>query len=420
MNTLPRKPVACASLEAAGDVDASTEPRRCTLSGPRRQQTPKQKAAPTPSVEQLTRMSEMYSLIDEYMAWNESMSDLGCPLLGPESPVRPGTSGTLFVDFGVDGEMEFSFRNGVYKKLPAPPVPSKSRDSSVVVSSHRESSIDHTARNPTKEPVHKSASPSDGTRHDSVISSGTTATSTFQQFRRSQSFELTRPPSRPLPPTPSQPSRIAQPPRYLHPQGRKAYPPQVHQTQRPSSQPRPSPPPSRASSEISFHTAVSEHGGQERYAVIEPPGPGIQYRSSSEWLKSGPGTERAGARTAYFDLPTSTPYASTNPPSTPPHSTPLHSPSIPAAYQRSTARPRIPSSLSHPQRKPLPPSPHTRQPVPSTHGSHKKRHRVVSFMRKMVVKAESVREKGWGKSRGKEMVKKKGRESSWVKAGYVT
>lgn len=65
------------------------------------------------------RMSDMYMMIDDHLAWNMSSSNL--------ESTRPGSSGTLFVDFDAAGDIEVSYRNGINKKLPTPPVPAKSQ-----------------------------------------------------------------------------------------------------------------------------------------------------------------------------------------------------------------------------------------------------------------------------------------------------
>ncbi|KAF2997334.1 hypothetical protein E8E13_003132 [Curvularia kusanoi] len=115
-------------------------------------------------------MSEIYNLIDDYMIWNKSSSDL---ILD-----RPGSSGTMFVDFTSNGEMEVSYRNGIHKKLPIPPGPSKIPTRPTTGSYCRESKsqqhsdIQLQQMGVKQVKVHPPRPPY-GLRYDSVISSGT-------------------------------------------------------------------------------------------------------------------------------------------------------------------------------------------------------------------------------------------------------
>lgn len=232
-------------------VDPNIE-RRSTPSGQRQGWSKRKASIATPQAH--PRMSEMHSLIDDYLAWNQSCSDLQRP--------RPDSSGTMFVDFGSNGEMEVSYRNGPNKKLPIPPVPSKMPTPPKSTPTHHQPAIKgRTQPHPHRKEARPSKPlpprPSYSSRHDSVVSSA------------AQNKDLSR--SHQAPSLPRLPSQT---PHHAHPQSRKPYPPQVHRTRRSSSQTAQAAPPSPNPSHIStstYHTAPSSHN-TEAYTVIEPGG----------------------------------------------------------------------------------------------------------------------------------------------------
>ena len=226
------------------------EPQRLEPRG-HRQQFWAQKAlgAPRPKA----RVSELNKLIDDYIEWNQSCSDI--------EPDRPGSSGTLFVDFVENGDMEVSYRNGVNKKLPSPPLPPQFPTPASLTSLRRRYKAEQISESKVGcKPV--PSLPSQSARHDSVISSRAA-----NAERIDPSFI---PPAQPQPsfPLPKITSRAPRPA-----PGRKLYPPQVHQTQRaPSQLPiarHSSPAPSQTST-ASFHTARSQ---RNREACINLPAP---------------------------------------------------------------------------------------------------------------------------------------------------
>ena len=124
MKPLPRGPRQQIQRKPLQRISPNIYDHRSTPSGPRELQAPAHKAS-TATAHDPFRMSEMYTMIDDHLAWNVSNSDL-------TKPTRPDSSGTMFIDFNPYGEMEVSYRNGVNKKLPTPPVPSKTSTPSKV------------------------------------------------------------------------------------------------------------------------------------------------------------------------------------------------------------------------------------------------------------------------------------------------
>ncbi|KAF2623909.1 hypothetical protein BU25DRAFT_451103 [Macroventuria anomochaeta] len=260
MKSLPRKPVQRKPLQ---DINPNVYDSRSTPRGPRQQQMPARKASTATSQAQ-SRMSEMYTMIDNHLAWNMSTSDL-------ESD-RPDSSGTMFVDFGTNGEMEVSYRNGVNKKLPTPPVPSKILAPSKPTSPRHESEVKEVLDVQQKEiKQHKPPPPrpSYSSRHDSVFSSGAEHEEHIDRFQ-----------ARSLPQVPATSSRRTG---NLQREIRRSYPPQVHRTQR-SSSPQTalthhtSPTPSQTST-ASYHTAPPPRD-DTAYTVVEPSGLTVQCHPS--------------------------------------------------------------------------------------------------------------------------------------------
>lgn len=248
MKSLPRRPRQRKPLHKLdGDMEQRLEPRG------HRQQFWAQKASGVPRPK--ARISELNRLIDDYIEWNQSCSDI--------EPDRPGSSGTLFVDFVENGDMEVSYRNGVNKKLPGPPLPPQIPTPASLSSLHRRYMADQIS-NPKAGCKPAPSLPSHSARHDSVISSRAA-----NADRIDPSFI---PPAPPPPPFPL-PKITSQTPRSVPGQPRKLYPPQVHRTQRtPSQLPiarHSSPAPSQTST-ASFHTARSQ---RNREACINLPAP---------------------------------------------------------------------------------------------------------------------------------------------------
>ncbi|KAJ4384967.1 hypothetical protein N0V86_000572 [Didymella sp. IMI 355093] len=255
MKTLPRQPKPRQPLQ---DKDSNLEMRR-TLRGQRA-------TAPKESMES-DRTVDLFTMIDDHLAWNMSASDL---VYHSPDPPRPSSSGTMFVDFGADGELEVSFRNGVNKKLPLPPVPSKNHAPAKPASPRRTIEVKPDPKIPCPKQQRTETHmkprpnrPSQSSRHDSVISPGA-----------NHSIDVSLPspfppPNRPLPPLPSR--------NPVNPQSRQSYPPQVHATSRSVSttkvhQSWPAP------SSTTNHIARDEVEGV--HAVIEPDSTTVSYQSS--------------------------------------------------------------------------------------------------------------------------------------------
>lgn len=155
------------------------------------------------------RMSDMYMMIDDHLAWNMSSSNL--------ESTRPGSSGTLFVDFDAAGDIEVSYRNGINKKLPTPPVPAKPTPPRREVQRKESKNTKTSTRKPLP------PRPSLSLRHDSIISTGHEDDEHIDPF---SSF----PTPQPLTPPPKNPRRSQSQPKREH----RSHPPQVHVTQRSS------------------------------------------------------------------------------------------------------------------------------------------------------------------------------------------
>ncbi|KAF1931232.1 uncharacterized protein M421DRAFT_342324 [Didymella exigua CBS 183.55] len=220
-------------------------------------------AGPMPS-KYSERTVDLFTMIDEHMAWNMSASDA-------ESP-RPNSSGTMFVDFGADGEVEVSYRNGMNKKLPcvpsttpAPSQPASPRHTVDIKQAPKTAgSNQQHAEAHLKPQPHHHFHPS---RHDSVIHPGA-----------SHTIDITQPP--PFPPPsrslPSLPYRVP-----LHPQSRM---PQVHATSRSVSTAkthRSAPAPSAAPT-TTYRTArdIETRGARDAvYTTTKPEGMTVSYKS---------------------------------------------------------------------------------------------------------------------------------------------
>jgi hypothetical protein len=357
MKSLPRRPKQRTPLHKIdADMEQRLEPRGL------RQQSWAQKASGTPRA----RISELNNLIDDYINWNQSSSDLGADL----ELDRPGTSGTLFVDFVENGDMEVSYRNGVNKKLPTPPLPPQIPTPASLSSLHRRFKA---------EPVRESKVhckcvpplPSHSARHDSVISSRTANADRIAPSLTPPA-QPQPPPSRPLPLIPPQ----APGPAPAHP--RKSKPPQVHRTQR-TSQVAParhaSPAPSRTSN-TSFHTARTSRN-REAYVEI----PARNYNAPAR----APTSSTAAAAAA----------------APPPPQKP--SPSPPRKPKRHT-RSKSGSTAA--------------MPAHAQRAGAERRSKVIAFVQKMLQKLEHLKELPQHHRRRRD--EPVGGKPSWVKAGYVT
>lgn len=394
MKSLPRQPKQRKPLQ---DMDPNVE-QRSTPRGPREQRSSGGNVS-TESV-QTQQEVDLFTMIDDHLAWNMSASDLTHH--NPDPP-RPSSSGTLFVDFGFNGEMEVSYRNGVNKKLPTPPVPSKILAPSKLTSARQTVEINikkevqpKSQRDETKQPEAKPLPPrpSHSSRHYSVISSGTEHSERIDPFQAP-----THPPlNRPLPPLP----RLNP----LNPQTRKSYPPQVHATSRSVSTTKAaaahhSSPALSAATTDSYHTASSSQGrsgggddeGEGVYTVIEPQGMTAEYHSigsttsfSASVHPPRPASRPAARTNEHLDVPASTSKAST------PHSqtASFHSSSTSVPLKRLDTNKPLP---------PLPPTSHDfayrdsccQVPV-APFKKEKKRRKVLVFVKKVLHKMGDLAE----------------------------
>ena len=343
MKSLPRRPRQRKPLHKLdGDMEQRLEPRG------HRQQFWAQKASGAPRPK--ARISELNKLIDDYLEWNQSCSDI--------EPDRPGSSGTLFVDFVENGDMEVSYRNGVNKKLPSPPLPPQFPTPASLTSLRRRYKAEQISESKVGcKPV--PSLPSQSARHDSVISSRAA-----NAERIDPSFI---PPAQPQPsfPLPKITSRAPRPA-----PGRKLYPPQVHQTQRaPSQLPiarHSSPAPSQTST-ASFHTARSQ---RNREACINLPAPSFT-------------TAAAASASAQKPSPSS-------------------SPRKPKRHMRSN-------------------TPSTTAVMPAAHAQRsgaKRRSKVIAFVQNMLQKLEHLKE--MPKLHRRRRDESGGEKPSWVEVGYLT
>lgn len=306
-------------------------------------------------------------MIDDHLGWNWSASDLATH--SPEPP-RPSSSGTMFVDFGADGEVEVSYRNGINKKLPNPPMPSKMPGQSKPASPRQTVEIKHHPKRSERQrtetnPKPRSNRPSQSSRHDSILDP-----------IAYHSIDITLPPpfpapNRPLPPLPSQ--------NPVNLQSRKSYPPQVHATSRTVSTTKArhsSPAPSTTTS----HTARDEAEGV--YTVIEPDGMTSSYQSGGLTTSStvDPAAYAQAARVESQAKPQKTQY--------------LDIPNLPhRSYPTASIR-SSPSCVPLKQmdtNKPLPPLPPASRPQQLGESRNdKKRHKIARFV-KVLQKIEGRR-----------------------------
>lgn len=344
MKSLPRRPKQRTPLHKMdADMEQRLEPRGL------RQLSWAQKASGTPRPK--ARMSELNNLIDDYIDWNRSSSDLELD--------RPDTSGTLFVDYVDNGDVEVSYRNGVNKKLPTPPVPPQIPTPASLTSLHRRFKAGQTS-NPK---VERKTAPPRGSRHDSVVSSGAA---------NAERIDPALIP--PAPPPPPSCPLLPIPPRALRPapgQPRKSYPPQVHRTQRtPSQQPpaRHSSPAHSQTSNASFRTARTTRN-----------------------------------REAYVNIPMRN------------YSTPVPTSNAAAAAQRKPSPGLSRTPKRHTRSKS---ASSAAMPAHAQRAGAKRAGKVVAFVQKMLHKLEHLKE--LPQHRRGQRSSPVGEQPSWVKAGYVT
>ena len=317
----------------------------------------------TSCTEHPPELEQSGNMIDDYLIQHANHS--------PDPP-RPSSSGTMFVDFGADGQVEVSYRNGVNKKLPTPPVPSKIHGPSKPASPRQTIEIKQRSKRikckqrTEMDTKPRSKRPSQASRHDSVIN---------PSANHSVDISLPSPfppPNRPLPPLPVQ--------NPVNPQGRKSYPPQVHSTSRTVSITKAhysSPAPSA----ITYHTARDEAEGV--YTVIEPDGMTASYQSGglTTSFTVDPATYAQAARTKSHDESQKTQYLDIP---VPPH----HSFPNASVYASSTHAPLKKRDTN----KPLPSlPPASRSQEPGEARQEKKRHKVARYVKKVLQKIESRR-----------------------------
>lgn len=302
---------------------------------------------------------QLVTMIDDYLSTFAIHS--------PDPP-RPSSSGTMFVDFGADGHLEVSYRNGINKKLPTPPVPSKIPGPSNPASPRHTVEIKQRERTKREQRTEtntkpRSKRPSQSSRHDSVLDP-----SVNQRIDISLPPQFP-PPNWPLPHLPSQtpehlPSSSHRPQKYSSPRTAST-------TKAPYSSP--------ALSTTSYHTACNET--KAAYTAIEPEFRTAPFQSGG-LTTSSTVTPAAYARAARVK-------------SYPESQKPKHL-DIPISTGRSSANASIYASSTHvPLRmmdtnKPLPPLP----PVPRSQElkvSKKKRHSIVQFVKKVLQTIEGRR-----------------------------
>ncbi|UPX20144.1 uncharacterized protein EKO05_0010386 [Ascochyta rabiei] len=404
---LPRKPVSRPPLR---DIQPNVCDYRST--GPS-QQGSTRRASSVAMSQAHSRMSEMYTMIDDHLAWNMSSSDL--------EAARPGSSGTMFLDFDTDGEMEVSYRNGVNKKLPTPPVPAKptlSRHTALRGEVEREvlprKQTKRTCEVEKRKPL--PPRPSSSSRHDSVISSGR-----LEDEKIDRHLD-----ARPLPRVPPKDSRRTQVQDRV---ARRSCPPQVHKTQSTrqapstSASPAPSQPPMHYSPS-SHHTAPTSRG---RTTYIDPSGLQVRYHAPPSPSPSAAGTASKPASRAYvsgydpatnyaYDYDGRTMHVHGSPTPSRPGSHTSEYFDISASTYRSDVGLRL-------VEKPLPHPPQgaARLPEPPC-ADAKKRHGVRRFVHKLlnkldglgVMKDLSSHQRHSRSSRGG------GKTQTWIENGYVT
>ncbi|KAF9698055.1 hypothetical protein EKO04_004110 [Ascochyta lentis] len=417
MKMLHRKPVPRAPLQ---DIHPNMLDHR---SAPYQQQTSTsaRKVSSAASSQAQSRMSEMYGMIDDHLAWNMPTSDI--------ESARPGSSGTMFVDFDTNGEMEVSYRHGVNKKLPTPPVPEKSS------LSRRESKKEV----PRKE-VRKTCEvekqkplpprPSCSSRHDSVMSSGRPEDEKIDRY-----FD-----ARPRPQLPPKNPRRSQ----IHDRvARRSHPPQVHQTQNTRQLASASPTPSHASrhstlSSSSYHTTYSSRG---QTTHIDPSDLKVHYHYPPSPTTHAPSIDSNPPPHAYLSGydPTSKYAYSYNGRTMHVHASPTSSrrgSHTSEYFQVNPSTHRCDDDDDDdddgggdgikvlekplPHLHPLPPGSASLPEPPRAHA--KKRRGILKFVNRLlwklhglgVLKELSLRQRRWGSSKGV------GKAQTWVENGYVT
>ncbi|KAH6621890.1 hypothetical protein C7974DRAFT_414572 [Boeremia exigua] len=358
-------------------------------------------------------MSEMYSMIDDYLAWNGSSSDL--------EPLRPDSAGTMFVDFASNGEMEISYRSGLNKKLPTPPVPSKNPERTKSTPLRHDTSVKEnvrpTAQRKEQRKVEQSkplpTHPSVSSRHDSVMSSGANS----ERATTNQTHHL--------------PRLSSQTSWHIRPPSRNRHPPQVHATQRPPSRLASPTPPQTASS-------TSSYGA---YTVTQPCGLTMHFqpptsRSSTPSQASPTPTPRR-AYIRGHDPPTNYTYTydgrTMHIHRSPTPSRPLSRTSeyfdiaagsydSPNVSQNPARAPSKTKSRAGPSGKPLPPLPRAPGcddlPEPPR-GDAARRRRVLGFVRKLLGRLDQMGVMGDLAQRRMGRPSPGSEVESWAKGGYV-
>ncbi|KAF3042777.1 hypothetical protein E8E11_002404 [Didymella keratinophila] len=347
MKTLPRQPKSRQPLHEMSSSHSVGEQR-------------------TSSIKHPTESEHLVDIIDDYLSKQANHS--------PNTP-RPSSSGTMFVDFRADGQVEVSYRNGINKRLPTPLVPSKIPETSKPASPRQTVEIkQHSKRTKREERTEtgmmpRSKRPSQPSRHDSVINPSA-----------NYSIDLSLPPPFPPPNRPLPPLPVQNP---VKAQTRRSYPPQVHSTSRTVSTTKMhcfSP----TLSTTTYHTARDEAEGV--YTVIEPDGMTASYQS--------------GGLTTSFTLDPAA-YAQAARVKSQAESQKIHYLDIPVPTHRST--PNAPHASIHAspsyvplkkmnKNKPLPPLPPAcRSQEPNEARVEKKRHKVARFVKKVLQKIEGRR-----------------------------